>query len=71
VKSENNASDICAVLSKVYVRDITKKSSAPEWHKRFKVGRGNVEGDEGCDRPGLTEPMKIVHSERRLSIRAN
>jgi hypothetical protein len=50
-----------------------------EWHKRFKEGRENVENDErsGCACPrthktdeNVENMRNMVHSDRRLSIRA-
>jgi hypothetical protein len=52
VKLGKNASDTCAKLSKAFEGEAMKKSSVFEWHKQFKEGRENVEGDErsGCPR---------------------
>jgi hypothetical protein len=36
VKLGKNASDTCAMLSKAYEGEDTKKSSVFEWHKRLK-----------------------------------
>jgi hypothetical protein len=38
VKLEKNASDTCAMLSRVYGGEAMKKSSVFEWHKWFKEG---------------------------------
>jgi hypothetical protein len=36
VKLGKNASDTCAMLSKVYGGEATKKPSVLEWHEQFK-----------------------------------
>ena len=49
---------------------------APEWHKRFRKGRTDVEDDERSWRPTISKTInnireieKTVREDRRLSIR--
>jgi len=39
------------MLSEAYGGEAVKESSVFEWHKRFKEGRENVEGDEWSGPP--------------------
>jgi hypothetical protein len=39
------------MVSEGYVGETMKNSNVFEWHKRFKVGREDVEDDERCGRP--------------------
>jgi len=65
------------LLSEAYGEEDMKKSSVCEWRKRFKEDHENMEVDEKSGRPGphrtdvnVKEVRNIVHSDRRLSIRA-
>jgi hypothetical protein len=60
VKLRKNASDTCAVLSEAYGGEAMKKSHVFEWHKWFTEGFENVENDERCGCPSLTEPVKML-----------
>jgi len=49
MKLGKNASDTCAMLSEAYGGEAMKKSSAFEWHKRFKEGHENMDDDDDDD----------------------
>jgi hypothetical protein len=76
VKLGRNASDTCAVLSEAHGGGGMKGSSVSEWNQRFKEGHVYAE-DEGNGQPRShtasdndDEVRTLVHSDRRLSIRA-
>jgi hypothetical protein len=77
VKLEKNARDTYAVLSKAYGGEGAGISWVFEWRKRFKIGRENVKDDEVSGRQrshrtdeNIEKVRNLVHSHRRLSIRA-
>jgi hypothetical protein len=76
VKLGKNSSDTSEILSKTYVVDTVKVSSAFEGHKQFEEGRDNEEGDERSCRPishrtdeNVEKLLNLAHSDRCLSIR--
>jgi hypothetical protein len=62
MKIGKNASET-ALLTLAYGEYATKKSSAFEWHRRFKDGRGNVQDDP---RQGQPKMQKTVDSSLRI-----
>ena len=59
----------------VYGKECMPRTRVFEWHKRFHVGRTDVEDDERSRRPTISkttnntrEIEKIVREDRRLSI---
>jgi hypothetical protein len=54
VETEQNANDTSTVLSEACGGEAVKKSSAFEWHKRFKEGHESVKDDERSCRPKIS-----------------
>jgi hypothetical protein len=66
-----NARNTCGMLSEAYGGEIMKKSSVFEWHKPFKEGLENMEGDERSYRPRSCKPMKLSKKCRIWCVQVN
>jgi hypothetical protein len=65
-------SETLQMLTEAYGANAMKKSSGFEWHKRFKEGQEDVEGDNRNGRPkthqtdeNMEKVWKLVPSDRR------
>jgi hypothetical protein len=65
VKLGQNASDTCAVFSNAYVGEAMKKPGVFEWHKWFKEGYDNMEG-ERSGHPSSHRTIQNVENVQNL-----
>jgi len=77
VKLGKNASNSCALFFEAYRGEAMKKFSVFEGHKQLNEVCGNVEHNERSGHPrshrtneNVEKVQNLLHSDRRLSIRA-